>query len=164
MCTLHSDNLTVHQCKDLTTFQRQRSTIIIKPAHKNLGLVILDTEDYICQCTEILRDKQTYKLATNHPSTAIKTAVENICAKFKDHLKHIRKALCNFLIPTTKNQAPKFYGIPKVHKNFTRVPPMRPIVSQCNCPLHPSAKFIDHNYFAATGTILSRLYSKLNKP
>ena len=144
MCIPFGDNLTTHQRKALTTFQRQRSTITIKPADKNLGVVIMDTDDYICQCTEILRDKQTYRLTTYYPFTEIKEAIENTCARFKDHLKHIRKDLHDVLIPTTKNQAPKLYGIPKVHKSFTRIPPMRLIISQSNSPLQPSAKFIDH--------------------
>ena len=36
------------------------------------------------------------------------------------------------------------YGIPKIHKKFTRVPPVRPIVSQCSSVLCPTAQFIDH--------------------
>ena len=39
---------------------------------------------------------------------------------------------------------PQFYGIPKIHKKFTRVPPVRPIVSQCNSTLYPTDRFIDH--------------------
>ena len=42
------------------------------------------------------------------------------------------------------SRIPQFYGIPKIHKKFTRVPPVRPIVSQCNSPLYPTARFIDH--------------------
>ena len=133
-----------HQRKALIKFQRQRNIITIKPADKNLGVVIMDTDDYIWQCTEVLKDQQTYRLSTRYPFTEIEEAIENTCAKFKDHLKHIRKDLYEFLIPTTKHQVPKFYGIPKVHKYFLRVPPMQPIVAQCNSPLQPSAKFIDH--------------------
>ena len=93
ICTPYRDNLTVHQRKALITFQRQRNIITIKPADKNLGVVVMDTDNYICQCTEVLRDKQTYRLSTYYPFTEIKEAIESTCAKFKDHLKHIRKDL-----------------------------------------------------------------------
>ena len=35
----------------------------------------------------------------------------------------------NYLLPTDKKyQTPKFYGLPKMHKKFTQLPPLRPIV------------------------------------
>ena len=39
---------------------------------------------------------------------------------------------------------PQFYGLPKVHKQFTHLLPLRPIVAQFNSILTPSAKLIDH--------------------
>ena len=39
---------------------------------------------------------------------------------------------------------PQFYGIPKIHKKFTKLSPMRPIVSQSSSILSPTAQFIDH--------------------
>ena len=39
---------------------------------------------------------------------------------------------------------PQFYGIPKIHKEFVKFPPIRPIVSQSSSALSFSAQFIDH--------------------
>ena len=74
----------------------------------------------------------------------IKRSVELICAKFKAHLKSIHKDLEESLIPSHRHCVPMFYGIPKVHRNFKKVPPMRPIITQTAAPLSLSAKFIDH--------------------
>ena len=42
------------------------------------------------------------------------------------------------------SQTPKLYVLPKIHKNFTRLPLLRPIVTQSGAVLTPTAKFIDH--------------------
>ena len=44
----------------------------------------------------------------------------------------------------THHQTPRFYGIPKIHKQFEKLPPLRPIVSHCNSLLAPSAQLLDH--------------------
>ena len=141
-CIPHKDNLTINQRKAITKFQRQRSNITIKPADKNLGL---DTDDYLSQCITILMDPITYRLTTSYPLQEIKEAIGSICAKFSNDIRQTNKHLYEFLLPKkNKSETPKFYGIPKVHKKFEHIPPMRPIIAQTNSPLAPSAKFIDH--------------------
>ena len=69
----------------------------------------------------------------------------NVAANFKSQLHGYNKNLYTFLASAPEHsQIPQFYGIPKIHKKFVKVPPIRPIVSQCNSPLLPTAKFIDH--------------------
>ena len=46
--------------------------------------------------------------------------------------------------PKYNKETPKFYGLPKILKDCTKIPPMRPIISQSCSPLMPSARFIDH--------------------
>ena len=105
----------------------------------------MDTEDYIHECTTLLMDNKTYRVVTKYPFNEIKSAVENVCSKFQENLKHINKTLQNLLVPRENNNTtPKFYGIPKVHKDFQNFPPVRPIIAQTGSPLAPSARFIDH--------------------
>ena len=119
ICTPHRDNLTLNQQKAITKFQRQRTSITIKPADKNLGLVILDTDDYLSQCATILMDTQTYRPTTEYPLADIKKAIERVCAQFGDNIRHINKHLYEFLLPNKNNShTPKLYGIPKVHKSL----------------------------------------------
>ena len=47
-------------------------------------------------------------------------------------------------IPQCFYQTPKFYGIPKIHKKYNTLPPMRPIISQAGSMLTPTARFINH--------------------
>ena len=138
-------NLSVGQRKAIAKFQHNRNTITIKPADKNLGIVIMDTDDYITQCTTLLMDYNTYRSAHHYPHTEIRRSLEEIIAAFKEEIKHLNKHLYNYLLPTRRNnQTPKFYGIPKIHKKFNQLPPMSPIVAQSSSPLAPSAHFLDH--------------------
>ena len=51
----------------------------------------------------------------------------------------------NYLLPTEKKyQTPKFYALPKMHKKFTQLPPLRPIVLHSDSILAPTARLLDH--------------------
>ena len=140
-----TDNLTTHQRKSITKLQRTRNTLTIKPADKNLGIVVMNTDDYLAQCTLLLKDDHTYRLAQSYPHSQIKDLLESTIAPFKEQLKSMHPQLYNYLLSQTrKHQTPKLYGIPKIHKHFNHLPPMRPIVAQSSSPLTPSARLIDH--------------------
>ena len=126
-------------------FKQQQTSVTIKPADKNLGVVILDTDDYIQQCTTLLSDKSTYRLVQGYPATDIQQRLQRTIIAYSTELKALHKNLPNFLLPSTNStQPPNFYGIPKIHKQFKTLPPVRPIISHCNSLLSPSASFIDH--------------------
>ena len=132
-------NLTVRQRKTIVRLKKKRHQITIKPADKNLGIVIMDTDDYLAQCVDTLKNHSIYRLADSYPHQRIQELIENIIAPFKETIRGYSKQLYQFLLPKPQNnQTPKMYGIPKVHKTFTRIPPMRPT------PLSPAARFIDH--------------------
>lgn len=126
-------------------FKKMRDKVTIKPADKNLGIVLLNMDDYISQCTNHLRDVTTYRLANHHPRQDIKKQLMNTAISFKPQLSKYNKKLFEFLLSEPDHsRIPQFYGIPKLHKKFTKLPPVQPIVSQCNSLLTPTTKFIDH--------------------
>ncbi len=61
-----TSNLNKHTRYALTKLKKQRTEITVKPADKNLGIVILDTDDYIQQCSLVLCDQSTYRLTQQH--------------------------------------------------------------------------------------------------
>ncbi len=124
---------------------KKSSTITIKPADKNLGIVLLDTDDYIAQCAAILQDQSTYRRARNFPQKEIHKHLHTTLARYKAQIYEHNKRLYRFLLPTaTPKKIPQFYGIPKVNKSFETLPPMRPIVAHVNSDLSPTATFLDH--------------------
>ena len=140
----NTTNLPPPQCRALKTLKQSRQKVTVKPADKNLGIVLMNTDDYITQCMLHLTDKSTYSLAPTYPSNTIKQQLQNRLINYKSDIqphKYLYKSLFN---ETRHKQTPQFYGTPKIHKHYTHLPPVRPIVAQTNSILSLSASFIDH--------------------
>ena len=136
-------NITHKESKSLKILNKTNQ-ITIKPADKNLGVVIMDTTDYLEQCL-IHLSSETYQLLNSIPDSLHKD-LENTVIKFKQEITRYNKLLYNYLLPHEKHRTPRFYGLPKIHKlsSKNRIPPLRPIVSHTKSLLSHSAKFLDH--------------------
>ena len=143
---LQKDNLSPQQKKIVQRLKRSRYAITVKPADKNLGVVVLDTDDYLMQCCNLLMNKKTYRQAKEYPYNEIRSKVVNTVVAFKTTIQNVNVRLYSYLQPSNKiyYQTPKLYGLPKIHKEFERLPQLRPIVAQSGSLLTPTAKFIDH--------------------
>ena len=117
--------------------------ITIKPADKNLGVTILNSNDYFDLCLSHL-SSNTYIKTDTFPANNIRKEIE-VLIKFKENLSFSNR-LHRFLHPAHKHQTPRFYGLPKIHKqwNERKLPPIRPFVAHTNSLLSGSAKFLDH--------------------
>ena len=105
----------------------------------------MNTDDYILQCATHLSNTNTYRQADQYPEQDISTQIENIITNFKPQIHGYNEQLYKYLLPNPKHtRIPQFYGIPKIHKTFTSLPPIRPIVSQTESPLSHTAQLIDH--------------------
>ena len=105
---------------------------------------VCNTDDYIQQCIIQLSDIKTYKLVAEYPANEIQSQLSQVLISFKSTLESFNKRLYKFLINNPdKPRTPRFYGLPKIHKQFTQLPPVRPKVSQTLARLTP-AKLIDH--------------------
>ena len=110
-----------------------------------------------------------YQPVPKFPQAAIEQQLQNILVEFSPILRP-HKALYRYLTPKSQStQPPKFYGIPKIHKEYNRLPPIRPIVSHSGSLLCASATFIDHvlqplahsydDYLHNSTTLISSLQS-----
>ena len=91
ICELTPDNLIRHQQTDLANHKKLRQMVTIKPADKNLGIVLINTDDYIQQCIKQLSDKTTYTLATENPITEIQRQVTHTLIAFKHEILTFNK-------------------------------------------------------------------------
>ena len=69
ICKTKKHNLSLQQQK---IFNRIRHIITVKPADKSLGIVIMDTENYLTCCCNLLKDNITYRKAKKYPLHDIK--------------------------------------------------------------------------------------------
>lgn len=136
-------NLTVQEENALQEL-RQNTAVVIEPADKGSTTVIMDRTDYV---QEALRQLQgpIYYLPLDKP-IFLETADQ--IAEVLDTLR-TKKVLTKQQITYLKGEAPSrpryFYLLPKIHKpqeKWTvphRIPPGRPIVSDCgseSCGIH----------------------------
>lgn len=122
----------------LHKLQVARQSIKIKPADKNLGVVFMDTDHHVTQCMIHLSDT---RLATKYPTEQIQRHLSNVILSFKHQLESYDKQLYKYLHQTPRNfRILRFYGLPKIHKEFKHLPPLRPVLPL----LSPSAQFVDH--------------------
>ena len=139
-------NMSREELEFLKKLKRSRNSITIKQADKNLGIVLMDTDDYVQQCTRELAKGDVYVTVQTYPEEDILKQLTNTIINFKNQLQKYDDKLYHFLLPkaTSHHHLPQMYGIPKIHKPFTRVPPIRPIISQSASLLKPIATFLDH--------------------
>lgn len=137
-------NVTPNLQKAINHLKKSHAQITIKPADKNLGIVILDTDDYVIACTSHLANPHIYQLSGHFPTEQLTKLITDVLIAFRHPLHNYSKKLYTYLLPPTKHRTPQFYGLPKLHKDFVHTPPIRPIVSHSNSLLSHTATFIDH--------------------
>ena len=90
---------------------------MIKPADKNLGIV---TDDYLLQCSKVLTNEATYRLAQTYLKEDISRQLTNSLVSFHSQLANYNSKLYQFLQPKPNHTlVPKFYGIPKYINSMT---------------------------------------------
>ena len=127
--------------------------IIIKPADKNLGIVILNTSDYITMCTDHLNDTNVYVPVTNYNTNLsyaklrkILTTYNKLYSSFKTlrtpkELTPLAKSLLQLQNSTTL-RVPPFYCLPKIHKGKNPIPG-RPICSSLSSVTYHCSLYLD---------------------
>lgn len=140
---------------------KQMTNIVIKPADKNLGPVVMTRQQYETMCYEHLNDKNTYQIITNYDPNKCYTELENILERNnKRYIQYnnnkptkretpLCRSLCQ--LKNNKNQrAAYFYCNPKMHKTVVKG---RPIVSTINSVTYHTSIYLHKILF----TILSKL-------
>ena len=119
----HRSNISKEEAKALAELRRHQTRVILT-ADKGVALVVLDKDNYISKAQDLLKDAKTYKEISSDPRNKLKNKLISLLKKIKTEVG-ISEQLYKKMYPTGA-VAPKFYGLPKVHK---RGIPLRPIVS-----------------------------------
>ena len=96
----------------------------------DVALVVMDKPDYITKAQDLLDDKKTYREIPTDPTNKLKNKLISILKKIKAD-GGIEDQLYKKMYPTGA-VAPKFYGLPKIHKGDI---PLRPQLFQAEAQL-----------------------------
>ena len=119
------DNLAPSLRKALQSLARDED-IVIKPADKGGSIVIMNKGDYEQACLNLLEDTDFYEEVLTDPNPVYKESFmqaaedlynQNLITSFER--KMLEKGV----------RTPMFYGLPKIHSDYTDFPPLRPICS-----------------------------------
>uniref|UniRef100_A0A8C5M9D4 Reverse transcriptase domain-containing protein n=1 Tax=Leptobrachium leishanense TaxID=445787 RepID=A0A8C5M9D4_9ANUR len=133
-------NLTKEEYEGLKQIKRD-TNLIIKPADKGGGVVILNKEQYHQETCRLLNDPVTYKKLGGNPTESIKQKFYEYLQRGKD-IGVINDDEYRYL-KINYPRIPVLYHLPKVHKDINH-PPGRPIVSGINSISCRISEHIDH--------------------
>uniref|UniRef100_A0A8C5QWW5 Reverse transcriptase n=1 Tax=Leptobrachium leishanense TaxID=445787 RepID=A0A8C5QWW5_9ANUR len=139
-CNYKPRNLTKLEFEGLQSLAKNDS-LVVKPADKGGGLVVLNREQYHHESVRLLGDPNTYQKLTNDPTNRIKEIFYEYLLRGKDRgiLNDQEYRYLKVLHP----RIPVFYYLPKIHKNLDN-PPGRPIVSGIQSISCKISEYIDH--------------------
>ena len=113
--------------------------IVIRPADKGSGIVVVDKTEYIHRLLKEMTDSESYKeIPQDLTETATKTVKKFVNKMFKEGV--INKDLQQYLIPKYPKNG-KLKGNPKLHKDGA---PFRTIVSGVNTPIERMVEVAEH--------------------
>ena len=113
---------------------RKDNTKMVLTANKGVSMVVVDREEYIQKSEELLQ-QPNYKILQSDPTTKYKNKLISLLKSIKAE-GGIDENTYRRLYPTGA-VPPKYYGLPKVHKQGM---PLRPIISSIGSVTHATAK------------------------
>ena len=140
----NTDNIILNTLNNI----KNNTKITIKPADKNLGLVIMDTSHYKQLCLSHLLDTSTYQPIDNyspkHAYAKLKLILNNHNLYWRDNNRRTNRTPLSLsllqLFEHDKLRIPNLYILPKIHKT-----PMqsRPIVSSISSLTYHTSLYLD---------------------
>ena len=126
-------NITREERKAIDELRRDKSNMILT-VDKGVSMMVMDRDDYN-QKAETLLQQSAYRPIPNDPTIKYKTKLIALLKSIKTE-GGISESIYKRLYPTGAG-SPKFYGLPKIHKEGT---PLRPIVSSIGAVTYSTSK------------------------
>ena len=126
-------NITKEEYQAIKDLRRDKTRMVLT-ADKGVSMVVMDREEYISKSEEMLHTP-TYQILKTDPTNKIKNKLISLLKTIKAE-GGISETTYKKLYPTGAT-TPKYYGLPKVHKEGI---PLRPIVSSIGSATYETAK------------------------
>ena len=131
--TCKPPNITKEEMKAIRELKKDTSRMVLT-ADKGVSLVVIDTAEYKKKAEELLQ-QPTYQPIPTDPTSKYKNKLISMLKSIKAE-GGISEAVYKRLYPTGAG-SPKFYGLPKIHKEGI---PLRPIVSSIGAVSYSTSK------------------------
>ena len=136
-------NTTKEEWKAIKTLREDPSHVVLT-VDKGETLVVMDKSQYIDKCMALLNDNKVYKPCKDTTKKLHRDIQESLQKLNREHrtsrLYDWSKLYYNKFLPMgNSSPAPRFYGLPKIHKANC---PIYPIVSACGTVTYQLAKFL----------------------
>jgi hypothetical protein len=141
LLALHKNVTTISRAEKEALDELKTDTdIIILPADKGRSTVVMNKTEYLMKIDALLSDREAYKTCDGDP-------MKKLTGKINQNLKRLRDAGAMSQsewarIKPVDAALPRFYGLPKIHKDGN---PLRPIVAYNGSPTHGLAKWLFHH-------------------
>jgi hypothetical protein len=133
---------------------------ILKP-DKGSGVVLLKKEDYMNGMTELFADPYKFRKLDKNDTLTQLTTLQSYLRKIHNR-GEINDDEYNSIRPQSTKPA-QAHGLPKTHKSYDNLPPLRPIIDTTGNAYQPVAKFLSrllnpltHNEFSLSGSPAKR--------
>ena len=126
-------NISREERKAIEELRRDKTRIILT-VDKGVSMVVMDRDDYNKKAEELLQ-QPAYRPIPNDPTNKYKTKLISLLKSIKTE-GGINESTYKRLYPTGAG-SPKFYGLPKVHKEGT---PLKSIVSSIGAVTYSTSK------------------------
>ena len=141
-------NLTLGQQQAIKSLKNMEQ-IVIKPADKGSATVIMNKVDYVREANRQLANKKHYASLNNPVYPLAATAISSVLSTLR-RKGYISDRQVNYLQSPIAPRHRQLYLLPKIHKppdtwhQPGKMPPGRPIISDCGSESYRIAEFIDH--------------------
>ena len=136
---LNWDNLSKNEREALEKLKTNQS-IVIKIADKGGTIVVMDRSEY----TELIKkDLNNSKYYTNLEHDNIQDIISEKDKLVEDMKDCLDSTECETLSDNSTVSTPIFYGLPKIHKTFLKLPPLRPIVAGYQSATVKLSEYVD---------------------
>ena len=174
----HKENLSKSEATVLKKI-KQNPEIILKPADKGSATVILDRENYVAEGNRQLNNPNHYIRLDQPIFQTTSKKIDSILQDLHNHNFISAKQLL-YLRPSPDSRPRRMYMLPKIHKSLdkwpfpNKMPPGRPIISDCSSESYAVSEYIDHflqdisrthaSYVKDSSDFISKLGNVKTKP
>lgn len=140
-------NLSESEKNAIKTLQKNK-TLKIQKADKGSATVLMNKDDYIFECNRQLSNVNHYEPILESKQAQNAEKIRNVLEEMKEN-GIISEKQYNYLKPPENPRPRRFYCLPKIHKSVDswtvpgKIPPGRPIISNCNSETEKVAEYIE---------------------